>query len=73
MYSNTYKLYIYPATGRYPGFMTDYNEDIPYKTACFNILGYPSRQRKAGKIQRGIPADKWTTGCHGNTGDRTSD
>lgn len=24
------------------GFMTDYNEDIPYKTACFNILGYPS-------------------------------
>lgn len=55
------------------GFMTDYNEDIPYKTACFNILGYPSWQRKAGKIQRGIPADKWTTGCHGNTGDRTSD
>lgn len=55
------------------GFMTDCNEDIPYKTACFNILGYPSWQRKAGKIQRGIPADKWTTGCHGNTGDRTSD
>lgn len=61
--------YLYVGTG----FMTDYNEDIPYKTACFNILGYPSWQRKAGKIQRGIPADKWTTGCHGNTGDRTSD